>query len=104
MIGSVFYNLLSNAIKYSPEGKKIEVNIIDNRENWKIYVKDCGSGVSAEDKSRLFTRFQRADKKGVKGTGLGLAIAKRIVELHKGRIWIEDNPEGGSIFYVEIPK
>lgn len=104
MIENVFSNLLSNAVKYSPEGKKIEVNIIDEDKNWKIYVKDWGYGISGEDKAKLFSRFQRADKKGVKGTGLGLAIVKRIVELHKGRVWIEDNPEGGSIFYVEIPK
>jgi len=104
IIENIFLNLLSNAIKYSPEGKKIQINIIDNGENWRIYVKDWGSGIPGEDKQRLFTRFQRADKKGVKGTGLGLAIAKRIVKLHQGRIWIEDNPEGGSIFYVELPK
>ena len=40
----------------------------------------------------------------MKGTGLGLAIVKRVVELHEGRVWIEDNPEGGSVFCVEIPK
>ncbi len=43
-------------------------------------------------------------KEGVRGTGLGLAIAKRMVELHKGAIWVEDNPEGGSVFAVRIPK
>jgi signal transduction histidine kinase len=40
----------------------------------------------------------------VQGTGLGLAIAKRIVELHQGRIWVEDNPAGGAIFCVSLPK
>ncbi len=101
---TVFSNLLSNAIKYSPEGKKIELNIIDEGEYFKIYVKDWGYGIKEEDKPKLFTRFERVDKKGVKGTGLGLAIVKRIVELHGGRVWIENNPEGGSVFYVEIPK
>lgn len=104
MIENVFSNLLSNAIKYSPEGKKIEVDIIDEDDHFKIYFKDWGSGISDEDKARLFTRFQRVDKKGVKGSGLGLAIVKRAVELHKGKVWIEDNSEGGSIFYIEIPK
>lgn len=52
----------------------------------------------------IFNRFQRVDKKGVKGTGLSLAIVKRVVELHGGSVWIEDNPEGGKIFYVDIPK
>jgi signal transduction histidine kinase len=104
MIENVFANLLSNAIKYSPEGSKIEVDIVDQGTNWRLYVKDWGDGITAEDKPTLFTRFKRVDKKGVKGTGLGLAIVKRIVDLHAGRVWIEDNPEGGSIFFVEIPK
>lgn len=104
MIESVFSNLLSNAIKYSPPGGKIEVSITDENEHCKIYIKDWGNGIKDEDKGKLFTRFQRVDKKGVRGTGLGLAIVKRVVELHNGKVWIEDNPEGGSVFYVQIPK
>ncbi len=101
---TVFSNLLDNAIKYSPDGKKIEIDIIEENDYCKVYFKDWGYGIKEEDKPRLFTRFERVDKKGVKGTGLGLAIVKRIVELHGGRVWIEDNPEGGSIFYVDVPK
>ena len=104
MIDAVFSNLLSNAIKYSPAEKKIEVHIKDKKEDFRIDVKDWGYGIKDEDKAKLFTRFQRVDKKGVKGTGLGLAIVKRIVDLHEGKVWIEDNPEGGSVFCVEIPK
>jgi signal transduction histidine kinase len=104
MIENVFANLVSNAIKYSPEGSKIEVDIVDKGPNWLIYVKDWGDGIADANKAALFTRFKRVDKKGVKGTGLGLAIVKRIVELHAGQVWIENNPEGGSIFYVEVPK
>jgi PAS domain S-box-containing protein len=104
MIDAVFSNLLSNAIKYSPAGREIEVHIIDKKESFRIDVKDWGYGIKDEDKAKLFTRFQRVDKKGVKGTGLGLAIVKRIVDLHGGKVWIEDNPEGGSVFCVEIPK
>ncbi len=104
MVDGVFSNLLSNAIKYSPAGGKIEVRIINEKEHFRIDVKDWGYGIKDGDKEKLFTRFQRVDKKGVKGTGLGLAIVKRVVELHEGRVWIEDNPEGGSVFCVEIPK
>lgn len=104
IIEDVFSNLLDNAIKYSPAGSKIEVNIIDENNSYRIYVKDWGSGIKDVDKAKLFTRFQRVDKKGVKGTGLGLAIVKRIVNLHGGNVWIEDNPEGGSVFFVKIPK
>jgi len=50
------------------------------------------------------TRFERLNKEGVRGAGLGLAIASRIVELHGGRIWVEDNPEGGSVFLTALRK
>jgi signal transduction histidine kinase len=104
LLRDVFSNLLSNAIKYAPEGKKIEVGILDKGKSWEAYVKDWGRGISEENRERLFNRFERLGKEGVKGTGLGLAIAKRIVELHGGDIWVEDNPEGGSIFWVRLPK
>lgn len=103
VIESGFSNLISNAIKYSPEGKKIEVGI-EYHDACIIYVKDWGCGIKDEDKGKLFTRFQRSEKHGVKGSGLGLAIVKRVVELHKGKVWVEDNPEGGSVFYVSLPK
>jgi signal transduction histidine kinase len=103
-IADVFENLLSNAIKYSPEGGRIVVDIIDNGGNWKIMVKDYGEGIPNDHKKSIFQRFERKTKDGVKGSGFGLAIVKRAVELHKGRVWVEDNPDGGSIFYVSLPK
>lgn len=101
---NVFLNLLSNAVKYSPPGKKIEAGITLENESFRIYVKDWGCGIEDEVKPMLFTRFQRPDKQGVKGSGLGLAIVKRLAELHGGRVWIENNPEGGSVFIVRIPR
>ena len=103
-IEDVFANLISNAVKYAPEGKRIIIDSMDADESWRIRVIDFGKGISDADKPRIFDRFLRIEKKGVKGSGLGLAIAERIVELHKGRIWVEDNPEGGAVFVVEIPK
>jgi signal transduction histidine kinase len=104
IIENVFSNFITNAIKYASTGKKIEIGVRDGGDTWQVYVKDYGEGIADLDKEKLFTRFQRLGKEGVKGTGLGLTIAKRVVELHGGRIWVEDNPEGGSIFYVELPK
>ncbi len=103
-IGAVFLNLLTNAIKYSPENTEIRVGVIDLDTAWKVYVKDRGEGISDRYKETIFTRFERLQKEGVKGTGLGLAIVKRIVEIHSGNVWVEDNPGGGSVFYVELPK
>jgi len=97
-------NLISNAIKYSPAGSKVVAGIEDRDGSWRMYVRDNGPGVPDQFKESIFTRFERLKREGVRGTGLGLAIVKRVVELHKGRVWVEDNPEGGSVFYVEIPK
>jgi len=103
-IEDVFANLLSNAVKYAPEGTAVEAGVIDAGTQCRIYVRDAGEGIADADKPRLFTRFQRFHKEGVKGTGLGLAIVKRVVDMHRGRVWVEDNPAGGSVFWVELPK
>lgn len=104
MIGEIFENLITNAIKYAPQGKRIVVNGKDGGNSWSIRIMDFGAGIKDADKKLLFNRFQRQEKKGVKGSGLGLAIAGRIARLHNGRIWVEDNPEGGAVFVVEIQK
>ncbi len=104
MIAEVFWNLLSNAGKYGPPGGPIDVGIHDLGETWQISISDRGEGIPDEDKPKVFTRFERLGKEGVKGTGLGLAISKHIVEIHGGRIWIEDNPLGGSVFCFTLPK
>lgn len=104
IVAEVFANLLSNALKYGPAGGTIAVQIRDAGDRWDSSVADSGEGIRDEDKERVFTRFERLRKEGVKGTGVGLAIARRIVELHGGRIWVEDNPGGGSVFHVSLPK
>jgi len=68
-----------------------------------VSVKDRGNIIPDESKEIIFERFKRIEKRGVKGTGLGLSIVKRIVDIHKGKVWVEDNPEGGNIFLVRIP-
>jgi hypothetical protein len=103
VIEEVFGNLFANAIKYSPENTKIVVDIKKSKKNCRIYFKDQGEGVLDKDKKAIFTRFERRQKGPVKGVALGHTIAKKIVELHEGKIWVEDNPDGGSIFIVELP-
>lgn len=104
LLGDVFYNLLSNAIKYSSSGGKVTIDVEDEKDRLTVLFKDRGPGVMDEYKKAIFERFERSQKKGVKGTGIGLAIVKKIVELHDGEVWVDDNPEGGSIFGVRIPK
>lgn len=104
LVHDVFFNIISNIVKYAATGRKIELDIQGEDETWLVSIKDWGEGIPDKDKEKLFTRFERLGKEGVKGSGLGLAIAKRIVDLHNGRIWVEDNPEGGSVFFVSLPK
>ncbi len=104
IIEEVFSNLISNAIKYAPDGKRIIVKCEDRDPFWNIMIIDFGEGLKKTDKTIIFDRFCRLEKTGIKGSGLGLAIAKKIIELHKGGIGVEDNPQGGAIFIVEIPK
>ncbi len=105
VIEDVFSNLISNALKYSPSGSTIRLEIAEIGKKWKIMVADEGDGIPDEAKPYIFERFKRADKKGIKGTGLGLAIVKRIVDIHKGTVGVEDNPQGkGSIFWVMLDK
>ncbi len=104
MIQDVFANLVSNALKYGPAAGTVAIEVRDLGDRWQVCVADSGEGVPDADKQRIFTRFERLRKEGVKGVGLGLAIAKRIVDLHGGEIWVEDNPGGGSVFCVALAK
>ncbi|MDH5720807.1 MAG: hybrid sensor histidine kinase/response regulator [Spirochaetia bacterium] len=100
----VFINILINAANYAYEGKVVETEISEHENNCLISFIDYGKGIEDRHKETIFQRFERLEKKGIKGTGLGLAICKRIIELHNGKIWVEDNPSGGAVFKVSIPK
>ena len=100
-------NLLSNGIKYNPPGGSFEVSAARVGDDAVVRVADNGPGLSPEDMSRVFGRFQRLSAKptaGESSTGLGLSIAKRIVELHGGRIVADSpGPGRGTTFTVSLP-
>jgi len=100
-------NLISNAIKYSPIGGAIDIIVTQEAGNIVVQVKDQGAGLSPEDISRLFGRFQRLSAKPTAGetsTGLGLSIVKRIVDLHGGRITVESAGHAkGATFNMQLP-
>ncbi|MEA3346498.1 MAG: ATP-binding protein [Candidatus Auribacterota bacterium] len=104
----ILTNLVSNSLKFTPENGKITVKAGDDADgSVMISVSDTGVGMSGDDMSKLFNKFQQFDRvpgPGEKGTGLGLAISKKIVELHGGRIWAESEINKGSTFYFTIPK
>ncbi len=98
----VVLNLLSNAHRHTPAGGHIRVRISGAGKEVVIAVTDSGPGVAAEERELIFEPFFRGDRSGL---GLGLAIAKSVVELHNGRIWVEDNAQGnGSTFFVALPR
>ena len=100
-------NLVSNAIKYSPVGGHIELTMSVADDHILIAVADEGAGLSEEDISRLFGRFQRLSARptaGESSTGLGLSIVKRIVELHGGRVGAQSaGPGRGATFTIRLP-
>ena len=100
-------NLVSNAVKYSPLGGAIDLLVGEEDGGILVQVSDQGAGLSPEDISRLFGRFQRLSAKptaGESSTGLGLSIVKRIVDLHGGRIAVESaGPGQGATFKMTLP-
>ncbi len=103
----IFDNLVSNAVKFSPFGAVIAIRTARHAATVLTAVRDQGPGLSAEDQEKLFRKFQRLSAKptgGESSTGLGLSIAELLVRKHGGRIWAESGPEGGSTFFVELPR
>src|SRR6266481_85842 len=100
-------NLVSNAVKYSPIGGAIDLLVGREGDGILVQVRDQGAGLSPEDISRLFGRFQRLSAKPTAGetsTGLGLSIVKRIVDLHGGQITVESaGPGKGATFKMVLP-
>jgi signal transduction histidine kinase len=100
-------NLVSNAIKYSPRDSAIRVSVTEQAEDVVISVADEGPGLSPQDMTRLFERFQRLSAKptgGESSTGLGLSIVKRIVNLHGGSVTAESSgPGAGTTFSMRLP-
>jgi two-component system phosphate regulon sensor histidine kinase PhoR len=106
-IAQVLVNLIGNALKFTPENGKVTVIAEQLEDAVKIEIVDTGVGIAKENFGKLFDRFQQIDRKpgpGAKGTGLGLSISKFIVELHKGKIWIESEIGKGSKFIFTLPK
>jgi two-component system sensor histidine kinase VicK len=102
----VLVNLLTNAIKYSNPGQPITINCYADSSQMTLSVADTGIGIDKRDHDRLFDRFYRIEKpdtKYVAGFGIGLYLSQEIVLLHKGKIWVESEPNKGSTFSFCIP-
>ena len=104
-IKQILLNLLSNAVKFTPEGGRITINARPTNGSVEISVTDTGIGIAEEDQPRIFEEFRQVgnDSKKIEGTGLGLTLAKKFVELHGGRIWVESEVGKGSTFVFTLP-
>ena len=107
----VLDNLVSNALKYSPTHSTIILKLeypenagsLDRTCQFRFLVFDQGSGIAAEDRERIFNKYEIASlKQRGAQVGLGLAFCKMVVDAHRGRIWVEANQPEGSVFVVEI--
>jgi signal transduction histidine kinase len=98
-------NLISNSIKFSQCSPKIFISSGIEDQHYVFSVRDEGIGIESQYFERIFQIFQRLSARGeYDGIGIGLAICKRIVERHKGKIWVESRPGKGSVFSFTIPE
>lgn len=104
-IEQVLSILIDNAISYTPDGGKISLSLKTTEHNCCFSVADTGPGIPDAQKELIFERFYRSDTSHTSKDhfGLGLCIAREIIRKHKGSLWVEDAPGGGSIFFVKIP-
>lgn len=104
-IGQVLSILLHNALSYTPAPGEIVLTLQVGKHTIRYLVSDTGPGVPDSEKKRIFERFYRGEdsRPGNSHFGLGLCIGGEIVRLHRGRLWVEDNPGGGAVFVLELP-
>jgi two-component system sensor histidine kinase VicK len=102
----VFSNLLINAVKYTGIDGQIEISAKVDADKVKVCIADTGTGIPEQELPRIFERFYRVEKtrsRDFGGTGLGLSIARKVVEGHGGKIWIESVPGIGTAVYFTLP-
>lgn len=108
-IMQVVLNLVGNSLKFTPNGGKISISFFSDGEMLDVSISDNGVGIAKDDLSKLFTKFGRLDNSYIAaatsgGTGLGLYICKSLIELSKGKIWVESDGVGrGATFKFSIP-
>jgi NtrC-family two-component system sensor histidine kinase KinB len=104
MLERVLINLFQNAIKFTPSKGHIDFGVAVDGNSIRFWVQDSGPGVDPEYIDRIFDKYTRIHPdERIKGLGLGLAFCRLAVEGHKGRIWVENLPEGGAKFTFTIP-
>ncbi|MEW6511529.1 MAG: PAS domain S-box protein [Bacteroidota bacterium] len=105
-LGMVFRNLIANAIKFNRSpAPRIEISVTDGEREYTVAVRDNGIGIDSRHYDKIFVIFQRLHRtEDFRGTGAGLTIVKKIVENHRGKIWVESVVGEGTTFFFTIPK
>jgi signal transduction histidine kinase/HAMP domain-containing protein len=104
-LSQVLLNLVGNAIKFTDAGE-VAIKASAANGSFTVAVRDTGPGILPPDQIKIFEEFQQADSSSTRqkgGTGLGLSIAKKIVEMHGGRLWLESAVGHGSTFFMTVP-
>ncbi len=100
----VLLNLIGNAVKFTAEGSvEVRLGMAGDAAAMRVEVVDTGPGIPADFRRRLFQDFERLGGDSIEGAGLGLALSARLMALMGGRLGHQDNPAGGSIFWLELP-
>ena len=105
-VKQILLNLLSNAVKFTPEGGRVGLTATAAESVVTIAVSDTGIGIAPEDQAAIFEEFRQVGRDNTRtqeGTGLGLTLAKKFVELHGGRIWLQSQVGQGSTFSFTLP-
>lgn len=101
----LFQNIIGNAIKFR-NSKNPKISVVSKRKNghWQFSITDNGIGIDPKYQNKIFTIFQRLEsKENYPGTGIGLAICKKIIDRHRGKIWVESEQGKGCAFYFTLP-
>lgn len=100
----VWLNLIDNAVKFNPPGGSVIIRLKVSGSNVLFTIADNGPGIKEEEQGRIFEKFYQSDSSHVsEGNGLGLALVKKIVDVHKGTIQVENRVEGGCLFTAVLP-
>jgi signal transduction histidine kinase len=106
-MSEVLSNLIGNAIKYTQKGSITVRSFLSEDQIYVVTeIRDTGSGIPRKNLPNLFTKYYRVEaemEEGAKGTGFGLFISKSIIEMHKGKIWVESELGKGSSFFFSLP-
>ncbi|MFH1847515.1 MAG: ATP-binding protein [Candidatus Omnitrophota bacterium] len=103
LVKQIFLNLISNSLRYTSLGKKAAFFAGKEDGDLRVEIRDQGPGIPKQEQDRIFDKFYRIFEDRETGTGLGLSIAKEIVDLHRGKIWVESEEGKGSSFIVILP-